>query len=42
VPGAGLPWDMPTAISAIGSLIFFVIAIVWLIALSIQDQRTKR
>lgn len=39
VPGAGLPWDLPTAVSAIASLIFLVAAIGYLIVLEIQDRR---
>lgn len=42
VPGAGLPWDLPTAVSAIAVLIFLVAIIAYLIALEIQDQKAGR
>ncbi len=42
VPGAGLPWDLPTAVCAAGVVIFWVFAIVWLIALEIDDRRSRK
>ena len=42
VPGAGLPWDLPTAVSAIAGLIFLLAVIAYLIMLEIQDRRAGR
>lgn len=42
VPGAGLPWDLPTALSAIGCLIFMVAVIAWLAVLMIRDGKAQR
>lgn len=42
VPGAGLPWDLPTAVCAIATLIFWVAVITFLIALEIGDRRAGR
>lgn len=41
VPGDGLPWDLPTALSAIGSLIFMMAVVTWLLVLLIRDQRRR-
>lgn len=42
VPGNGLPWDLPTAVCAIASLIFLVAVVGYLITLEIGDRRAER
>lgn len=42
VPGAGLPWDLPTAVSGIAALIFALVLIGYLVALEIGDRRASR
>jgi hypothetical protein len=42
VPGAGLPWDMVTSVSAIIVLVFFTCVIGLLIWMTIQDNAKGR
>jgi hypothetical protein len=42
VPGAGLPWDLPTALSAIGCVTFLTLILGWLIVAEIGDRKIRR
>jgi hypothetical protein len=42
VPGAGAPWDLPTALSAIGCAAFLTLILGWLIVASIGDRKTRQ
>jgi hypothetical protein len=42
VPGAGLPWDLPTAVSAIAVAALFAVFVLWLTWVTISEHRAGR